>query len=220
MAKKNVPKNNNNQTSSFSIYMYLVAIVALVAIFYIVLMQKNVINEEQDTQSANSITGNAILNPLGGNRDNYGLKVYFVNNPEDWSRRIEVLIQSADEPVTDVIHKAYGVGTHIKFQESAKELGTLSCTISKEGSYGRIGHKNDNPWNQVKYDCKAVFPSMPTYETSKRHTIAVVDSYGNVALEQGVDRDHPENTEFKYGTSTKKKVYFGTVLDRWELDKS
>ncbi len=209
-----------NDKAHFSTYMYLVALVAIVAIFYIVLMQKNVPTEENASESTDMITGNTIFNQLGGNKDSFAIKAYFINNPEDWSRRIEVTILSAEEPVTDVIHKAYGVGTKVKFQESAKELGTLSCVISKEGSYGRVAKQNDKSWYGVKYDCTAVFPSMSTYETSKRHTIAVVDSFGNIGLEQGVDRDHPEYGKFKYGDSTKKNVYFGTVSDRWDLDRS
>ncbi|MBI3032294.1 hypothetical protein HYY69_02365 [Candidatus Woesearchaeota archaeon] len=215
MAKKNTPKNN----SHFSVYIYLVAIVAIVAIFYIVLMQKESPAIKDAETSTNVITGN-VISPLSGNRDTYAVKRYFINNNEDWSTRIEVAIASAKEPVTDVIHKTYGVSTKVTSEESAKEVGTLSCTVSKEGSYGRVGKKNEKNWNQVRYDCKASFPEISTSDANKRHTITVIDSYGNVGKEEDVDDDRPEFTEFKYGSSSKKKVYFGTVLDRWELDKS
>lgn len=215
MAKKNMPKNN----SHFSVYIYLVAIVAIVAIFYMVFVQKESVVSNETEDSINAITGN-VVSPLSGNRDSYAVKKYFINNPKDWSKRIEVVIVSAKEPVTDIIHKAYGVSTKVNFEESAKELGVLSCTISKEGSYGRVARENEKNWKEVRYDCKATFPEISTYDTSKRHTITVVDSYGNVGKEEDIDNDHPEYGEFKYGESTKKKVYFGTVSDRWDLDKN
>ena len=199
-----------------SFYLYIVALVAIVALFYMVVKQSNVAAiPNSEISNTDSITGNAIAK-LPGTGD-FGRHSYVMQwNSETKTGILYVTVTGLKQPLTDVTHTYYAFGTITKktSEESSKELGTLSCGILTEGGYGKVAKKNDQTWGQNRYECKAAF-EIPRYTSGDRHHIQLVDSEGNRDNGEEVDNNEMYNVHtFNYGGVSKQT---GTYTQNTEL---